>query len=80
MTPAILLTLDLVAGREYLQHFAPLGYMLSDEIVLVSMHKARYESNKIPPALRHESRDWLVTHGWTRQYGQPWPARGELPS
>lgn len=81
MTPPAphLLTLDIVAGRAALLPYAPPGYVLTDEVVLVSMHKARYEHRGAPDALRHESRAWLETHGWTRHYGQPWPAPGVLP-
>ena len=50
----------------------------SDEVLLASIHKARYECTGIPDSYRHESRAWLEQHGLTRYRGVPWPPEGIL--
>jgi hypothetical protein len=50
----------------------------SEEVLLASIHKARYECTGIPDSYRHESRDWLEQHGLTRYRGLPWPPEGML--
>ena len=51
----------------------------SDEMIIHILHKTRYENCDVPDKLRHESKDWLVSQGFTRFKGQPWPPEGELP-
>lgn len=51
----------------------------SDEVLLMAMHKARYECLDMEDALRHESRAWLEERGYERFKGQPWPTDGSLP-
>jgi hypothetical protein len=70
---AALTTLDLNWARKLL----PEG--TSDEILLTSMHKARYDCTAIAPELRHASGDWLRSRGLTRIAGLEWPPTGELP-
>lgn len=50
----------------------------SDEVRLISMHKARYEAVNIEPALRLESKAWLQERGYGRLYGLPFTE--ELPT
>lgn len=38
----------------------------SDEVRLMALHKARYETTRIAPELRQESRAWLEERGDTR--------------
>lgn len=50
-----------------------------DEVVLCSLHKARYETLSIEDALRQESRKWLEERGYSRMFKIPWPQEGKLP-
>ena len=68
---AALSTLDLAWARENLP-------TASDEVLLASMHKARYEIPSISDELRHESRRWLEEQGQSRFGGLPWPPEGVL--
>ncbi|MBT9467110.1 hypothetical protein [Hydrogenophaga sp.] len=43
-------------------------------------HQLRYESECVPAALRHDSRDWLIDRGMGRLGGHPWPHNGLLPA
>lgn len=52
---------------------------VSDEVLLVAMHKARVEVATMKPELRHESMAWLKDLGCSRMGGLPWPADGGLP-
>ena len=51
----------------------------SDEVLLVALHKGRYEVSGVAPSLREASRTWLEEHGWSRLDGIPWPPPGQLP-
>lgn len=51
----------------------------SEDALLLSLHKARYECKQIEPELRYESRVWLESNGFKRMHNQPWPPIGELP-
>ena len=51
----------------------------SDEVLLMALHKARYEAVEIEPALRHASRAWLEERGLSRYMSIPWPTDGSLP-
>ncbi len=48
----------------------------SDEVLLASMHKARYELTHFPDHKRLESRKWLEDHGMGRWRNQGWPLTG----
>lgn len=50
----------------------------SKEVMLIAMHKARYECRAIAAELRHESGAWLRERGYSRSYGPLLP-EGELP-
>lgn len=52
--------------------------MPSDEVLLISMHKARYEATEISDDLRHASGHWLRERGFGRRSGGLLPP-GELP-
>lgn len=66
-------TLDLAWARQ--QH--PEG---KDEVLLIGMHKARYEAVNIAPELRQQSRVWLEERGYKRIAGMEFPKdRSELP-
>lgn len=54
--------------------------MMSDEAILPMLHRVRYETTAIEDELRHESRKWLETQGFSRMRGMPWPPMGVLPS
>ena len=51
----------------------------SDEVRLLSMHKARYECTSIADELRHESRRWIEQRGYHRIGYLPWPPEDQLP-
>jgi hypothetical protein len=77
MTRQFVVNLDLAAARE---HLVTIGETPpSDEVLLISLHKARYEMTTVAPVLRQESRGFLETRGYTRRGGIPWPPFGELP-
>lgn len=65
--------LDIAWARKNMPHAS------SDEVLMVAMHKARYEDIGIPNELRHESRRWLEERRYSRFAGLPWPADGSLP-
>lgn len=50
----------------------------SDEVVLIGLHKARYECRVIAAELRHESGAWLRERNYNRSHGPLLP-EGELP-
>jgi hypothetical protein len=52
----------------------------SDDVALIALHKARYETVVVEPSLRTISRMWLQSHNYGRHGNQPWPAEGVLES
>lgn len=70
---AALATLDLDYARRVFPNAS------SDELLLATLHKARYECADIDAALRVESRTWLESRGFSRLNRLPWPSPGELP-
>jgi hypothetical protein len=50
-----------------------------DEVLLTSLHKARYDCTGIAAALRLESGEWLREHGFSRLNGLPLEPPGVLP-
>jgi hypothetical protein len=66
-------TLDLDYARNQM------GRPASDEMLLLSLHKARYECTGIEPEYRHESARWLRERGYGRLTGTPLLDDGELP-
>ena len=69
----MLTELDLKAARKIFPEAS------SDHVLLMSLHKARYESLLVAGDLRHASRAWLEDHGYGRYTGMPWPPDGKLP-
>jgi hypothetical protein len=63
----ILLDLDIKAARR----FMPVN--MSDEGILVGMHKSRINLPKLPRDKRQESLDWLRQHGFKNYGGGPLP-------
>lgn len=51
----------------------------SDEVRLMALHKARYETTSMEPALRHASRAWLAERGYKRLTGTDLLPEGVLP-
>jgi hypothetical protein len=49
-----------------------------DEVVLIALHKARYDCVDIEAELRHASGAWLRERGFGRMHG-PLLTEGELP-
>ena len=43
----------------------------SDDFVLLTLHKARYECVNIPREYRSKSGAWLISNGYTRMNGTP---------
>ncbi len=56
-----------------------MGRPASDEMVLLSLHKARYECTAIEDSYRHDSGKWLRERGYGRMTGTPLLPEGELP-
>lgn len=53
---------------------------VSDYVIEIAMHKARYECTGIRPELRQESRRWLEFGGFARLHGIEFPDDvNELP-
>lgn len=50
----------------------------SEEVLIIALHKARYECLDIEPELRHASGQWLRERGYGRMRGPLLP-EGELP-
>lgn len=56
------------------------GYPMTDEVALITLHKARYECKDIEDELRLASRHWLEEHGYKRLGGMAFPKdKLELP-
>ena len=55
-----------------------IGGDVSHEVLLIALHKARYECTAIESHYRHESAAWLRQHGYSRMVGHFLP-EGELP-
>lgn len=51
----------------------------SDAVLIIGMHKARYECVQIVAELRHISGAWLRENGYKRLYGLDLLPEGELP-
>lgn len=66
-------TLDLDYARNQM------GRPTSDEVLILALHKARYECTGIEPEYRHESARWLRERGYGRSIGGPLLPEGELP-
>jgi hypothetical protein len=67
-----LLALDLDYARKQFPHAS------SDEVLLLSMHKARYELPSLPREARLESAEWLRANHYSG-YGRPLLPPGQLP-
>lgn len=48
----------------------------SDEVLLLAMHKARYECTDIAANLRRASEKWLKARDFNRVHDLPWPKKG----
>lgn len=53
--------------------------LISYDVALMGLHKARYEYTDMPRELRHESRHWLAERGYGRMSGRPLLPEGVLP-
>lgn len=51
----------------------------TDEVLLISLHKARYSCTAIAKELRHSSAQWLRERGYHGAMGDPLLPEGELP-
>lgn len=71
---AALAALDMDYARSHNPH----GF--SDGVLLMGMHKARYECIGLAPELRHASAVWLGERGYKRLTGMPLLPAGELPT
>lgn len=61
---AMLLALDPATMRAYLRKYGETRIPSSDEVCLISMHKARIEATDIPEAEKIKSRFWLRQRGY----------------
>lgn len=68
----VLTNLDIQGARE-------IGVGGCDQVVIIAMHKARYECTQITPELRHASGEWLRANKYRRANGQKLLNEGELP-
>ena len=68
--------LDLAWARKRFQNYPN----PSDDMLLLAMHKARYECTAIDSKLRRESGEWLTAHGFGRATSDPVLPNGELPT
>ena len=71
-----LCTLDLKWARRMIAPFDP---HVTDFVLLTAMHKVRYDTPRLPEALRHESGEWLRANGMKCLFGLPLLPPGELP-
>lgn len=51
----------------------------SEHLLLMVLHKGRYECTVIEDSYRNESRAWLASHGYGRMGGTKLLPEGELP-
>lgn len=51
----------------------------SDEMLILALHKSRYEAKQVDPKLRRASGKWLQERSYGRIGGLPWPTDGSLP-
>jgi hypothetical protein len=51
----------------------------SEEVLLLSLHKARYHCKDIARELRHTSAAWLRARGYSGWHGQQLLPEGQLP-
>jgi hypothetical protein len=70
---AALETLDLTYARSQDERG------ISDEALLIGLHKARVECTAIANKLRLESVEWLRERGYKRMFQQSLPEPGVLP-
>ena len=70
----VLIDLDLVQARKFLTRD------LTDEIILVSLHRARVHATTVPYQLRLESVEWLRARNIADLTGGPLPPPGQLPT
>lgn len=56
----------------------PAAERAGDEVILMSLHKGRYDCVDMPDELRHESAAWLRERGYSGAFGPLLPP-GELP-
>ena len=50
-----------------------------DDVLLLALHKARYDCADLPPEARHDSGEWLRSGGYGRISGGEILPPGELP-
>lgn len=75
----ILIDLDVDGFRDQLTSGGhPEAKDIDDKILVISLHKARYEATSISDNARHRSAIWLRTNGYGR-IGGPLLPKGELP-
>jgi hypothetical protein len=70
----VLIDLDLVKARRFMTRD------LTDEIILVALHRARVHATTVPRELRLESVEWLREHDIPDLSGGALPPPGELPA
>lgn len=50
-----------------------------DDVLILALHKARYECTDLEPEYRRESGAWLRERGYGRMTGEPVLPEGDLP-
>jgi len=50
-----------------------------DDVILIALHKSRYEWPDVPAELRHASGHWLRENRYKRLFGADVLPEGELP-
>ena len=71
----ILINLSVSGARENFPSLKNAG----KDLIMMSLHKARYEATSIPDRYRHESAGWLRARGLKRLTGDRLLKQGELP-
>lgn len=72
--------LDMDWGRKLAaEHSRRPGHVPSDEVVLMSLHKARVSLPAAPVLLRVQSMSWLKARGYKPLDRRNWPRDGSLP-
>lgn len=66
--------MDMTFARHMLR-----GRLTTDAVLIMALHKARYECTDLEPEYRHESARWLRERGYGRQTGGALLPEGELP-